>query len=221
MRSIQDSAKVNYIETLVSEKFEDETSNKILAALTLDNLLGINIGLLEVQILNFLIHSNHIKKIVEVGSLYGYSAYHMAKSLPQDGKLWSIEKNQKNYQKAYEFVSSSEQAEKIELIEGDAKVKLEELKTKAPFDLIFIDANKGAYGDYLNWAKDCLRPGGLVVGDNTFLFGSVYEESEKAHNMSSKNIQVMKDFNQSLIDSKSFETMVLPTPEGLTVAIKK
>ncbi len=221
MRSIQDSAKVNYIETLVSEKFEDETSNKILAALTLDNLLGINIGLLEVQILNFLIHSNHIKKIVEVGSLYGYSAYHMAKSLPQDGKLWSIEKNQKNYQKAYEFVSSSEQAEKIELIEGDAKVKLEELKTKAPFDLIFIDANKGAYGDYLNWAKDCLRPGGLVVGDNTFLFGSVYEESEKAHNMSSKNIQVMKDFNQSLVSSKSFEAMILPTPEGLTVAIKK
>ena len=205
----------------MSEKFEDETSNKILAALTLDNLLGINIGLLEVQILNFLIHSNHIKKIVEVGSLYGYSAYHMAKSLPQDGKLWSIEKNQKNYQKAYEFVSSSEQAEKIELIEGDAKVKLEELKTKAPFDLIFIDANKGAYGDYLNWAKDCLRPGGLVVGDNTFLFGSVYEESEKAHNMSSKNIQVMKDFNQSLVSSKSFEAMILPTPEGLTVAIKK
>lgn len=221
MRSIQDSAKVNYIEILVSEKFEDEASNKILAALSLDNLLGINIGLLEVQILNFLIQSNHIKKIVEVGSLYGYSAYHMAKCLPKDGKLWSIEKNQKNFNKAQELIASSDQAEKIELIEGDAKVKLEELKTKAPFDLIFIDANKGAYGDYLNWAKDCLRPGGLVVGDNTFLFGSVYDESEKTHNMSSKNIQVMKDFNQSLIDSKSFETMVLPTPEGLTVAIKK
>lgn len=221
MRSIQDSAKVNYIEILVSEKFEDEASNKILAALSLDNLLGINIGLLEVQILNFLIQSNHIKKIVEVGSLYGYSAYHMAKCLPKDGKLWSIEKNQKNFNKAQELIASSDQAEKIELIEGDAKVKLKELKTKAPFDLIFIDANKGAYGDYLNWAKDCLRPGGLVVGDNTFLFGSVYDESEKTHNMSSKNIQVMKDFNQSLIDSKSFETMVLPTPEGLTVAIKK
>ena len=60
-----------------------------------------------------------------------------------------------------------------------------------------------------------------MVGDNTFLFGSVYEESEKAHNMSSKNIQVMKDFNQSLVSSKSFEAMILPTPEGLTVAIKK
>lgn len=220
MRSIQDSAKVNYIETLVSQKFEDETSNKILAALSLDNLLGVNIGLLEVQILNFLIKSQQMKKIVEVGSLYGYSAYHMAKMLPQDGKLWSIEKNQKNYNKAKEFIEKSDQASKIEFIEGDAKDKLEELKQSAPFDLIFIDANKGGYVDYLNWAKDCLKPGGLVVGDNTFLFGSVYDENEKNHKMSSKNIQVMKDFNQSLINSKSFETMILPTPEGLTVGIK-
>ncbi|MCH2534468.1 MAG: O-methyltransferase [Bdellovibrionales bacterium] len=221
MRSIQDSAKVNYIETLVSEKFEDKTSKNILAALSLDNLLGINIGLLEVQILNFLIRSNNIKKIVEVGSLYGYSAYHMAKSLPEDGKVWSVEKNQKNYKKAKDLISKSSQASKIQLVEGDAQIKLEELRDFAPFDLIFIDANKGAYGDYLNWAKDCLRPGGLVVGDNTFLFGAVYEESEQSHKMSSKNIQVMKDFNQSLIHSRSFETMILPTPEGLTVGIKK
>lgn len=221
MRTQHDSEKVNYIEALVKTKFEDETSLQILEKLSQDQLQGINIGLLEVQILNFLIHAHQIKKIVEVGTLYGYSAYHMAKSLPQDGRIWSVEKNNKNYETSQSLLSTSPLGSKIELVLGDAQEKLKDLKPEAPFDMVFIDANKGGYGDYLSWAKDCLRPGGLIVGDNSFLFGAVYDQKEQDHKMSSKNIQVMKEFNHDLVLSESFETMILPTPEGLTVAVKK
>lgn len=220
MREDSKSEKINYIESLYRKKFEDRLTLKINSELKNDDLYGINIGLLEVQVLNFLIKALEIKKVVEIGTLYGYSAYQVAKCLPAEGKIWSIEKNQSNYNKAKEILSTSNQKDKIELIYGDAQQKLSELQSFAPFDMVFIDANKGAYLDYLIWAKDHLKKGGVVVGDNSFLFGTVYDQSEQNHNMSVKNITVMKEFNEHLVNSTDFETMVLPTPEGLTVGLK-
>lgn len=221
MRTDQDSRKVNYINNLFKDKFEDKTSEQILTHLKADNYLGVNIGLLEVQVLNFLIQSLKIKKVVEVGALYGYSAYQIAKCLPEDGRVWSIEKNKLNFEKAQKLLSDSDQSHKVEFVFGDAQEKLEQLNEFAPFDMVFIDANKGGYMSYLDWAKDHLKTGGVVVGDNSFLFGAVYDEQDQNHNMSSKNIEVMKSFNRDLVSSEYFETMILPTPEGLTISIKK
>jgi caffeoyl-CoA O-methyltransferase len=86
--------------------------------------------------------------------------------------------------------------------------------------MVFIDANKSAYLEYLDWAINNTTRGGLIVGDNTFLFGGVYGESRNERS-SQNQIKVMKEFNRRLADQTIFESCLIPTSEGLTVGIRK
>ena len=86
-----------------------------------------------------------------------------------------------------------------------------------PFDLVFIDADKDGYPDYLNWAADNLRPGGLVLADNVFLFG---ELTDKPTGARAAAIAGMQAFHQILANSGRFRATVLPTGEGLAVGVR-
>lgn len=77
---------------------------------------------------------------------------------------------------------------------------------------------KLAYSKYLDWAEQHVRPGGLIVGDNTFLWGGVYDEPSE--DIGQKSIQAMKEFNQRLADPAKYNSTLIPTVEGLTVAQK-
>ena len=83
---------------------------------------------------------------------------------------------------------------------GDAVELLPTLDARGPFDLIFIDANKSGYVDYLNWAEKNVRAGGLIVGDNTFLWGALWDAA-KRDNISAAQVLAMKEFNTRLADS--------------------
>ena len=102
---------------------------------------------------------------------------------------------------------------------GDAREELEKLNSLGPFDGVFIDGNKAAYGDYLAWAEQNLRVGGVILADNIFLSGSVWGESTQ-QKFSDKQIRVMQEFNNRLSDPTKFQSAVVPTFEGLFVAIK-
>ena len=106
---------------------------------------------------------------------------------------------------------------KIELRVGDALESLAELE--GPFDMIFIDADKLNYMNYLNWAEKNIRKGGLIVGDNTFLFGAVYA-AEPVDRVRKTAFDAMTAFNARLGDDRYYTGILLPTPEGMTVAIK-
>ena len=173
----------------------------------------------EARVLQFFIRALNLSKIVEVGTLFGYSAVAMASVLPENGKLISLEKSTDNFKIAQELVSESRVAHKIELICGDAIESLKAIEGRGPFDLVFIDANKGAYLDYLNWAEKNVRPGGLIIGDNTFLFGAVCGESRDPA-VGPKQIRVMKEFNERLADRSKYNSIMIPSFEGMTVAQK-
>lgn len=181
-----------------------------------DDRWGINISAHEVSILNYIIKSNNIKTILEVGTLYAYSTYGMALALPEDGHITSLEKDEKTHKIAKGLTSDSPQSSKIKLINCDAKNYLQDETKK--YDLIFIDANKSGYLDYLNLALNLLNPNGTIIGDNTFLFGNVYGEGKS--NMSDKNIEIMKEFNKTLIGNKDYAVTMLPTKEGMTLVKK-
>lgn len=181
---------------------------------------GMAISSVEAGILQFLIQTHRVKKIVEVGCFLGYSAIQMAKALPEDGKVYTLEYDEKFYKIAKENIKKAGYEKRIEIILGEAHDSLEKIQDQGPFDMVFIDADKGAYLDYLNWSEKYVKKGGLIIGDNTLLFGQVLSD-EKPKGESEKRWNVMREFNQRLANSQKYTSTMLPTQEGMTLAVKK
>ena len=111
------------------------------------------------------------KTVIEIGTLVGYSTIWIARALPAGGRVISFERDEKVAAVARENISKSDVANRIEIIVGDAHEKLKDIKNRGPFDAMFIDAEKGGYCKYLDWAEKNIRSGGLILADNTFMFG--------------------------------------------------
>ncbi|MDD9336561.1 MAG: O-methyltransferase [Wolbachia sp.] len=153
----------------------------------------------EGKLLSLFIKLCKIKNIVEVGTLYGYSSICMAKAIPENGHIYTIENNPEHSQIAKKNFDSLNLNNKITLIEGNALKKLNVLSTKAPFDMIFIDADKGGYSRYLDWAELHIKKDGLIVADNTLLFNTVFLESSP-NGVSEQSWTAMREFNNRLSD---------------------
>ncbi len=180
---------------------------------------GISLGLTEARLVSFLIRQHRCKKFVEIGTLTGASALWILQALPLDGKLWTLEKDPAHAGAARSVLGNDPRAI---VLEGDARETLKALSAEGLFDGIFIDGNKAAYGDYLAWAESHVRPGGLIVADNVFLSGAVFAQpSQEKSKFSPKQVEVMRAFNRRLADTKFFDSTLVPTPEGLLVAVKK
>ena len=171
----------------------------------------------DARILEFLIKSCGIKTVVEVGTLAGYSAIRMARALPTDGHVYTLEQDISRAQKATGYIKESGLSQKITVITGSAQESMKTLS--GPYDMIFIDADKISYIAYLNWAEKNIRKGGLIVGDNTFLFGAVYQDA-LPEGVSKTALDAMLEFNQRLSDPARYTSMMIPSDEGLTVGMK-
>lgn len=191
------------------------------------NKTGISLGLTEARLVAFLIRQNKCQKFVEIGTLTGASALWILQALPSDGRLWTLEKDPAHAAAAREVLKCDARAT---ILEGDARETLKILSSEGPFDGIFIDGNKAAYGDYLAWAEANVRAGGLIIADNVFLSGAVFASTDKPETPDSspqkakfsfKQIEVMRAFNRRLADSSLYDSTLVPTPEGLLVAVKK
>ena len=111
--------------------------------------------------------------------------------------------------------------ENITIVEGDASLTLPELaKDHGPFDMVFIDADKKSYLTYLDWAEEHIRPGGLIVADDTLLKGAVYMD-ELPYRVRRSTKDSLVKFNQRLADPEKYTSILLPTDAGMTIAVKK
>ena len=181
--------------------------------------MEIQLGSEEGKLLQLLISMMNIKTVVEIGTLGGYSALWMARALPEDGHLYTLEREAKHAALARDFFARSDVAERITLLEGNAAEMLNSLNDKAPFDMIFIDADKISYGAYLDWAEKHIKKGGLIVADNTLLFDTVAEDSPP-EGVAPTTWQNMRRFNERLADPAKYCSVIVPTQEGMSVAIK-
>jgi caffeoyl-CoA O-methyltransferase len=180
----------------------------------------ISLSELEGRMLGFFIQKFQLKKVIEFGTLCGYSALWIARTLPQDGELITVEKNKDCYEISKKILLeySSIYQKKISLVLGDALQLGGHLESLGPFDGLFLDANKKAYPDYLNWAQKNLKVGGWLFADNIFI--GQKNTSPVADRML-PIIEAMKIFNTRLADPKSgFSTCFLPTSEGMAIAQK-
>ncbi len=187
-------------------------------------LVGMNIHMHvaadEGKLLQLLIRLHGAKTIVEIGTLAGYSAIWMARALPEDGHVYTIGVDENHNAMARHFFDQSDVKHKITLIEGDAHTVLPSLNHKAPFDMVFIDADKISYNDYLDWAEINVRNGGLIVADNTLLFDTVALDAPPP-GIAPTTWHAMRRFNERLADKTRYFSTMIPTAEGMTVAIKK
>ncbi len=212
-RTHQITQREEYIESLYcpnKEKFENIRNSA-------GSNYPIQISPSEAQFITVLIKMHGSKYALELGSLVGYSTAHIASSLPEDGVLTSVEINKDNHEKTKDNLSSLDLKCTLNLINEDAVSFLESHEFNHMLDCVFIDAKKDQYVRYLELVYPKLRQGGLIIADNTFLFDKIFDEK---HNDES-NYQVMKEFNNMLADSSKYHSIIVPTQEGLTIALKK
>jgi caffeoyl-CoA O-methyltransferase len=165
----------------------------------------------EGKLLGMLIALAGARRVVEVGTLAGYSALRIARALPEDGKLWSIEYDPRHAAVARASIAAAGLSERVEVLEGPGVEVLARLVPHGPFDAVFIDADKGNYDRYGRWAHANLRSGGLLLGDNAYLFGRLLEDSPEA--------AAMRRFHEEA--AASFDTVCIPTPDGLLLGVKR
>lgn len=211
------SPQEKYLNTVFG--LQDAELDAVRARMLTDGKDELSLAGNEARILQFLIRGFGVRNIVEFGTLYGYSALAMAKALPLDGELITLESDARHFAQAQENFKRSPFQARITSLKGEANDLMVTLVARGPFDMVFIDANKAAYLEYLNWAELNVRPGGLIVGDNTFLWGGVWGESTNVK-VGAAQIQAMRDFNARLSDPRKYNSILIPTVEGLTVAQK-
>ncbi|HVJ64215.1 MAG TPA: O-methyltransferase [Bdellovibrionota bacterium] len=178
------------------------------------------------------------KRGVEVGTLGGYSAAWICKAIGEEGVLVSIEKDPKRSRLAAENLARLGYGERVECRSGDAAQVLKNLSSEEPWDFVFIDADKGGYPTYVAWAMRHVRPGGLILADNAYLWGGMlsfldtWEESRvdetaphgaesRLHGFDAAEYQGMRNAWKLLAESPEFDSWMIPTPEGLLVARKR
>lgn len=200
----------------VTELFapEDDALRWIQAEAARHELPGISIRPFEGRLLQLLLRSIDARSVVEIGTLAGYSGVWIARALSDGGRLYTLEKNSKHAAIARASFERAEVQDRVELLEGDAFDTLKKLSARAPFDFVFLDAQKTGYLDYLDWAAEHLRPGGMVAAHNAFRHGRVLApENDEDH--------AMRAFNQKLANDPRFESGVIGTGDGMAVGIKR
>jgi caffeoyl-CoA O-methyltransferase len=161
-------------------------------------LAGMLSGQVEGMLLQMLVACTGARRVLEIGMFTGFSAQMMAAALPDDGRLITCDINPKTIELAKSFFARNPHGHKIEVREGPA---LETMKTlDPPFDLIFIDADKGNYTNYYEAALPLLAPRGLIAVDNVLWSGRALDPKEPDdHAIAAFNDHVMADQRVSCV----------------------
>jgi caffeoyl-CoA O-methyltransferase len=163
------------------------------------------VGTIEGAFLSFLVAMTQARRVLEVGTFTGWSAIAMARALPPDGRLVSCDIDEETTAVARRYAEEAGVADRIDFRVGPGLETLASLE--GPFDLAFIDADKGGYVDYYEAILPKLSPNGSIAADNT-LFG-LDSDGENARGISR--------FNDHVLHDDRVEAVLLPFREGVTL----
>ncbi len=172
---------------------------------------AIMVGKSEGRLLNLLVRLSGAKRAVEVGTLAGFSALQIARSLPKDGHLWTIENEPLHADVARQNIVDDGLGDRVEIVLADGPQGLAQIAPNGPFDLVFLDADKERYDVYAHWAIENLRPGGLILVDNAYFFGQLLDETDEAAAVRAMHVYV----------AAHCDSVCIPTPDGLVLGIKR
>jgi caffeoyl-CoA O-methyltransferase len=173
---------------------------------------GMLSGAVEGRLLEMLVFSSGARRVLEFGTYSGYSALSMARGLPPDGRIFTLEVDPKHAEFAQRHIEVSPHAHQIEILLGPALESVERLD--GPFDFVFIDADKPNYARYYEAALAKLSPGGLIAVDNTLWSGRVLQpDAEDA----SDSTRALAAFNDMVVADPRVTCVMLTVRDGLTL----
>jgi caffeoyl-CoA O-methyltransferase len=167
------------------------------------------VGPIEGAFLSFLVTMTNAKRVLELGTFTGWSSIEMARALPPDGRIVTCDVNPETTSVARRYAEEAGVADRIDYRLGPALATLATLE--GPFDLAFIDADKGGYVDYYEAVLPKLSPRGVIAADNT-LFGFGYDRKQ-----GEENSEAISRFNEHVLHDDRVEAVLLPFREGVTL----
>ena len=209
----------DYISGLLAP--EDEALQAVIKSLDAAKMPQHSIFPNQGKLLQLLAGLCQTKRILEIGTLGGYSTIWLARSLPDDGKLITVELNPQYAGVAQKNIKNAGLENKVEIRVGEALEVLAELDKEEAgvFDLVFMDAHKPSYIQYFDWALKHSRPGTLIVADNVIRDGQVLDK-----NSQDEKVQGVQKFNKMLSkNEKVFSTIITNTSgngfDGMALAL--
>lgn len=169
----------------------------------------------QAPLLTFLVRLVGARRVVEVGTFTGLSSLALAKGLPDEGRLVCFDVSDTWTALAQRAWDRAGVADQVELRLGDAHRTLPSLADGGPVDVAFVDADKEGYGDYLELLLPHLRPGGLLIFDNTLSRGRVLDDDATG------SAAAVRDFNARLAADERLDVVLLPLADGLTLTRKR
>ncbi|MGK7312287.1 MAG: O-methyltransferase [Candidatus Longimicrobiales bacterium M2_2A_002] len=223
----------------VEELFTDEGAvlEELRAAITDQGLPEIYISAEVGKLLQLLLSIIGARRVLEIGTLGGYSALWMARALPADGRLVTLEVDPDRAAFARRFVAKAGMADVVEVREGDAREILAAMVAEraagatgpganasagasadaagrpGPFDAVFIDADKESYVEYLERSLELVRPGGLILADNAFRDGRILDDDPD------EATRGVLDYNERAASDPRLDSTIIPVRDGVVVSV--
>ena len=198
---------------------EDKFLAEVRARALESGLPAIHVGAMDGLHLEVLTRAVGAKKVVELGTLAGYSGICFLRGMGPGGKLFTFEYSEKHAEVARDNFARAGFEKSVVVHVGEALTELRRIEPDGPFDIVFIDADKVNYENYFYWAAKNLRVGGLVIGDNCFAFGNIAAK-EFVSKTESEVVASLNAFNIAAARHPDFRATMMPTGEGLCLAVK-
>ncbi len=195
---------VHVLEYLDEHLNHDPVANWILEETARRGIPEIAITPEQGRVLRLLVELIGARRILEIGTLSGYSTVWMARGLPEDGKVITCEVNPKHAEMAQDAFARAGVTDKVELHLGPALESLEALELDEPLDMVFIDADKQNNLPYFEFAEANTRSGGLIVVDNIFLNGQVIASDANEY------YRELEAFNRHVFEKYGDAVTVIP-----------
>jgi caffeoyl-CoA O-methyltransferase len=199
------------IDAYIAELFlpDDETLRACLESARAEGLPAIQVPPALGKLLSILTRATGARKILEIGTLGGYSGTWMARALPAGGRLITLDVNPHHAEVARRSFERAGVADRVDARVGPALETLPTLQSEAPFDIVYIDADKDNYPGYLDWAIRLSRPGTLIIGDNVLRGGAII-----APGAGDAGGQGIHEFNRRAATHPRLDTIILPNRNG-------
>lgn len=179
----------------------------------------IHVSPVQGKLLHVLAKSCGAKKILEIGTLGGYSTIWLATALPEDGHLITIEADKGYAHIACSNFKNAGLQKVIELKEGNAIEILPDLVSEAPFDMVFIDADKPPYKEYFDWAVKLSRGGSIIVADNVIREGNVLDENSTDEKVKGVQRLIASLQDNKLVTATIIQTVGTKEHDGMVIAV--
>ncbi|WP_299028998.1 O-methyltransferase [uncultured Thermanaerothrix sp.] len=194
---------------------EDTLLRQVRESLAEHGLPEIAIEPEEGAFLHLLVKLSRARRILEIGTLAGYSTLWLARAVPKDGLIITIEKSLLHAKIARQNFRAAGFEDRILLLTGEARQLLPKLTPYAPFDFVFVDADKEGYPTYYAQIMDLIPSGGVIAFHNALWGGSV------ALDIHGPVIDGIREFNQMVADDPRVVSHIYPAGDGTLIVVKR